>query len=277
MRLLSSLLRLKIRGRLVAGFAALCAIVALAVGINLRQSLAIQDDVREIAQLRAPVAVAALGIARDVYASIAALRGYVLTGAEEQKTVRAATWQSIEAASGRMDELVRGFTNPRTPRMWREARGVLAELDRLQVEIEALAGTPQAFPGMQIMTREGMPRADRIFAEISRMIDRESTLPATDERKALLKDMADVRGNGATAIAMMRAYLLSGDESLRTRFEELWANSERALAQLATRAALLDEVQAPAFAALRQTRTEFKAIAERIVASRAGADWNRPV
>ena len=70
-----NLFRFKIRGRLVAGFAALCAIMAGAVAFNLAQSNRIAGNVHDIADLRAPVAVLAMGIARDVNASLAALRG----------------------------------------------------------------------------------------------------------------------------------------------------------------------------------------------------------
>jgi len=272
-----NLFRFKIRGRLVAGFAALCAIMAGAVAFNLAQSNRIAGNVHDIADLRAPVAVLAMGIARDVNASLAALRGFILTGDDAQRQQRAGRWSALEAAANQLDALSGNFTREENRAIWRQAHELLNRLGAVQGEIERLVGTPQAFPATQIFTEEGAPHADRVFAEISRLIDREAALPASDERKALLKDMADVRGNGATAIAMLRAFLLSGEPAMRTRFEQLWQNSQRAFEQLSGRSALLDTEQRTAFEDLRAARAAFAAVAERVLAARAGADWNRPV
>ncbi len=66
------------------------------------------------------------------------------------------------------------------------------------------------------MTAEGLPRVTRMFADITRMIDEEVTLDATPDRKALLKSMADVRGNAASAVAALRAFPTPASRRSRT-------------------------------------------------------------
>ncbi len=60
------------------------------------------------------------------------------------------------------------------------------------------------------------------------MIDIESTLPATPQRKAMLGMMADVRGTTAVGLANIRAFLLTGDVKLRGNFAKLAIKNENA-------------------------------------------------
>lgn len=52
-----------------------------------------------------------------------------------------------------------------------------------------------------------------MFSELGNMIAEEEKLEVSPDRRQLLITMADVRSNLAAAIAQIRMYLLSGNES----------------------------------------------------------------
>ncbi len=114
--------RLRIGGRLIAGFAVVCAVLALSGGVTLWQMATVSQSTSLMVDVRSPAIAAAASSPTSTL--LAALRGYVLTGAEAQKQQRAATWRDINAAVQRMDEIAAHFTNQDNVRRWREeARG----------------------------------------------------------------------------------------------------------------------------------------------------------
>ncbi|NOQ77493.1 MAG: HAMP domain-containing protein [Methylococcaceae bacterium] len=109
---------------------------------------------------------------------------------------------------------------------------------------------------------------------ITAMIDIEGSLPATKERKKLLGIMADVRGTIGLGLANIRAYLLSGDEKFKQKFDVLWTKNIRRYQDLKNNKGLLDEQQSKAFNALDRARSIFLPIPAKMFKLRGQKDWN---
>ncbi|MGZ0190403.1 MAG: MCP four helix bundle domain-containing protein, partial [Alphaproteobacteria bacterium] len=142
----SSGLNLRIRGRLIIGFALICAVLVAIVGTNIYQVKIIDKQVVRINDLRVPTAFASGGIVRDIYASLASLRGWMLTGNEKFKTERAAVWASIDAERAEMDHLSSTWTVARNIEKWNEFKGILDEFRTAQAKVEAIAHSGDAYP-----------------------------------------------------------------------------------------------------------------------------------
>jgi methyl-accepting chemotaxis protein len=272
-----SKLSLNIASRLWLGFGAICLVLVAAVAYTSITLGQVSATAERVTALRAPTANTSADLTAQMNGSLAILRGYLLTGKEQLKAERAATWTSIAALSAQMDELSKSFTNPDNQKKWAEARELFTTLHAAQDKAEALAFTPEAFPATKILTEEAAPRAKVLAAAITRMIDDEAKQAATPERKALLKSMADVRGNFGLALANIRAFLLSGDPTFKQDFTARWEAVQKALAAVTAQRALFTGEQQGAFADFSKTMAEFAPLPAKMFEIRESDSWNMPV
>ncbi|NWG23284.1 MAG: MCP four helix bundle domain-containing protein [Pseudorhodoplanes sp.] len=272
-----NVLQLRIGGRLILGFAVLCAVLVAAVGSTIVIAGRESDTVSRTAELRAPVAIASTQLISDLYATLATLRGYLLTGNPQVKAERAAAWKHLDATAANFDRLSQQFTLEENKRKWAEVKAQLAEFRAAQDKAEAVAFTPDAFPATRLLATEAAPLAATMFSAITRMIDEEERLEATPERKRLLKAMADTRGNLASAIAQLRMFLLTGDKSNKDEFQRFWGIFERAAAAVDAAKALLNPSQRAAFDEFLKARDAFNPLPARVIALRESPQWNAPV
>lgn len=269
--------RFQIRGRLIAGFAAVCAIIALSVGYTVFAISGISITVDRMTNLRTPVALASTELVGNIYSTLATLRGYLLTGNPQGKLDRMAMWKEMDTTMAGFDEKAPHFTNPHNKRKWEEAKALLVEFRAAQDKAEAIAFTSDAYPATKLMVTEAGPRAETIFSEITKMINEEEGQEATAERKKLLKAMADTRGNFAAATAQLRMYLLSGEGAEKQKFFKPWESFEKGYSGVTARKDLLNVSQLAAFDKIATARSEFAALYPTIFSLRESPGWNAPV
>jgi methyl-accepting chemotaxis protein len=255
-----------IRARLIVGFAALAIVLAAAVSTTLWKVAGIV--------LRVPTSAASSNLVRDIYGSLAALRGYMLTGNDGFKQERAAVWTDIAKQRKDMDRLSANWTNPDNVKAWAQFKTVLDEFAIAQQQVEDIANTPAEQPATVVLVDDAAPRAATIIGAITRMIDAEAGLPATPERKALLGMMADVRGTMGLALANIRAFLLTGDSKFADKFKAFWTKNEKRFADLTNNAHLLNAEQRADFDKLSAARGEFAPLPPRMFEIRASKKAN---
>ncbi|WMT72666.1 methyl-accepting chemotaxis protein [Bradyrhizobium sp. Ash2021] len=270
-------LNLRIRGRLIAGFVAVCAIFALAVGYTVFAVGGVSTIVSRMVNLRTPAALASTELAGNLYSTLATLRGYLLTGNPQGKLDRIAMWKEMAATVAAFDEQSTHFTNPENKRKWAETKVLLAEFRAAQDKAEVIAFTSDAYPATKLLITEASPRAEMIFSEITRMINEEESLEATADRKRLLRAMADTRGNFAAATAQLRMCLLSGDKTDKEKFVRPWELFEKGFAAVSAQKSLLTTSQLASFDNMTRARGEFAALYEKIFVLRESSGWNAPV
>jgi methyl-accepting chemotaxis protein len=270
-------IKLRITGRLVVGFGVVCVVLAAAVGCTIVAVGSVARAVDRMVTLRTPVAIGSTELVGNLYATLAALRGYLTTGDPQGKVERAAMWKELDSTVTGFDRMAEHFTNPENKRKWEEAKARLEEFRAAQAKAESIAFTPDAFPATKILLTDAAPRADTMFAEISRMINEEEGLEATPDRKRLLKAMADTRGNFAAAMAQIRTYLLSGDKAEKEKFVRPWENFRQALAVVAAQKPSLTPAQRTALETFDKAYGELAPLPEKLFAIRDSVQWNLPV
>ncbi len=270
-------LNFRIRGRLLTGFAAVCAILAAAVGFTLYEVRQTDAIIKRVGNLRVPVALSSTELDASVYGSLATLRGYLLTGNPQGKADRAAIWKEIDTTAARFDKMAEGFTVEENKRQWAETKSLLKEFRAVQDKVEAIAFTDDALPATKVLLVEAGPLAATMFADITRMINEEDTLEATADRKRLLKAMADTRGNFAAATAQLRMYLLSGSKQDKDHFAGPWAAFQKGLAAVTAQKSLLSPTQRTAFESFLKANDGFKPLPDKMFAIRESDRWNMPV
>src|SRR3979411_2834151 len=99
--------RLGIRGRLVAGFTAVCGIIAAAVGYTVFAVDGISTTVDRMVNLRTPVALESTEMVGNLYSTLATLGGYLLTGNPQGKLDRIAMWKELDTTVAAFDHPAR--------------------------------------------------------------------------------------------------------------------------------------------------------------------------
>lgn len=216
-----SLIHLRIRGRLIAGFVAVGIVLAVAVGYTVYIVSGVSLLVERMVDLRTPIALNSTELVSNVYSTLASLRGYLLSGNPQGKLERAAMWKELEHSRAEFDRSAGRLTNPENKQKWEQAKILLDEFRAAQDRAEAVAFTPDAYPATRLMA-EASPRIDAMMTAMTGMINDEENLEATAERKTLLKLMADMRGNMAAATAQLRMYLLAADRANKEQFVRYW-------------------------------------------------------
>jgi methyl-accepting chemotaxis protein len=268
---------LGIRSRLLAGFALICLLLAATVGYTVYAMSDISRRVKQVVDLRAPVAITSTQLVGNLYATLSTLRGYLLTGDTKGKEQRAAMWTELDRTAAQFDRMAEGFTDPANKAIWSEAKGLIAEFRGAQAKAESVAFTPDAYPANKLLSAEAAPLIAAMFADITKMINEEETLEASPERKHLLKTFADVRGNLAAAGSQLRLYVASGEPGDREKFEPPLKNFKSALAQVKTQRSLLTATQNTGYEAIAKAAEAFAPLPEKIFEIRQSPQWNAPV
>ena len=274
---IGAFLRLRVRGRLIAGFAGVCLVFAGAVGTTVWAVNQVSTATERMVDLRTPVAITSTELVGNLYSTLASLRGYLLTGSEQFKASRAEMWVELDRSTAQFDELAKGFTNSQNKDDWARVKGILTDFRAAQEKAEAVAFTPDALPATKLLTTEAAPRAEKIGAAITAMIDDEMSQSAMPERKQLLKDMADFRGNFSMATAGIRAFLLNPNADAKAAYEQRLANAKTAMARIAAEADLLSELQSSNWQTIATLYPEFEPLPAKMVAIRESDGWNVPV
>ena len=270
-------LNLKIGGRIYAGCGAIVLVLVAAVAFTVLEVRGIKHNEDRIIELRMPTAAASQAMVNNINASLAALRGWMLTGNPAFKTERAAVWRDIAKVSAEMDTLSANWTNPKNVEVWTGFKAVLDEFSAAQAEVERIANSAEQNPATVILVNEAAPLAAKLVSGITRMIDLEGSMPSSEDeyaRKHLLGMMADVRGTLGLSLANIRAYLLTGDSKFRENFDKLWVKNTKRFADLSGNRNLMSPEQKKAFEAFSQQRKAFAPLPPKMFEIRGSEKWN---
>ena len=267
-------MNLNIGARLILGFSILCVLLAGVVGITIVKVRTVNEATERNVNLRVPTAMAANDMVSGVYASLASLRGWLITGNAVFKAERAVFWKEIQTRGSDMDRLATEWTNEKNKSDWKQAKPLLDELRSAQDKAEAIAHTIDDEPAAKILATEAAPLAKSMLRNATAIIDDEANIPSTDARKTLLIGFADMRGSMAMAIGAIRAYLLTADMTFKKEFEELWALNQKKFDALSKRRSEMTPEQLKAFESLVEARAKFSPLPPKMFEIRASDRWN---
>ena len=265
---------LTIQKRLILGFGGVALILIATVLITANRVGNIAGQSNFMMDQRVPTAAVSNRVTTGIQASLASLRGWMLTGNTVFKTERAAVWRGLDADIVKMEDLSATWTNPDNIKALTVIKKTLAEFKVAQQRVEDMANTPAAYPATVILSNEATPLGALQIQQITAMIDEEMTRPATPARKQLLGMMADVRGSLGVGLAAIRAYLLTGDENFRVQFETMWTKNTTRFGDLTDNINLLNNTQRTAYDAFAEARSSFDPLPARMFDIRASNQWD---
>ncbi|MGR3304001.1 MAG: HAMP domain-containing methyl-accepting chemotaxis protein [Candidatus Scalindua sp.] len=264
-----------IGAKMSLGFGIITLVLVAAVLTTVWQIGKTNTVTNRLIDLRAPTAQTSLSMQNGVNHSLAALRGWIILGKDKFKDERAKAWsEGLDKPLADMKKYALNWTNPQNVERLRIIEKNLKDFKVYQQEIEDIAQTKDNNPAVKLLLEEAAPKAAIMVSSITKMIDLEAELDATAERKALLGMMADVRGTTGLALANIRAYLLSGNDKFKKKFDKLWAKNIKRFGDLTDNAVLLYPEQAEAFKAFSSAREAFSPLPPKMFEIRGSKAWN---
>jgi methyl-accepting chemotaxis protein len=226
-------LNLHIRGRLILGFGILCLLLGGAVTTTIIKVRTINEATARNVNLRMPTAMSAGDLVSGVYASLAALHGWLLTGNEAFKAERAGLWKRIQLGTSDMDHLASQWTNPNHKMDWKQAKPLLDELRGAQDKAEAIAYTMDEQPAAKILAMEAAPLAKVMLQRATAIINQEGSIPSTDSRKSPsnvtgVRQAAGDTGAAAQQVLQASSELSQQSEMMRGQVEAFLRNIKAA-------------------------------------------------
>jgi len=273
-------MELTVKKKLFLGFGVVI-LLMLAVTLNsffsVRKVGIIED---RLLNLRFPTVLAGTQLENGINLSLAGLRGYMILGKDPQKGAamkksRMAGWNEIDDAMNKMRGFSESWTNPQNIEKLKQLEVYVEEFRAAQQEIENISHTVDEIPAFKTLVTNAAPRAARVLAAITAMINQEANLEATPERKRLLKLMADSRGSFALGLANIRAYLLTGDVKFRDNFNARWDVNEARFKQILAMSRLLTASQRKAWNDYKTIRAEFSEFPPLMFKQRSSEAWNQ--
>ncbi|HED16365.1 MAG TPA: methyl-accepting chemotaxis protein [Gammaproteobacteria bacterium] len=273
------MMKLTVQNKLFTGFAVVLVLVALVSINNYIKMVANSNIEHRLLKVRMPTVMAGMQLVDGIHLSLAGLRGYMILGkdpakADKLKAERQRGWVLIDTALAEMDEFANNWTDPKNIEMLNQMKGLVEQFRTAQQEVEDISHTPANIPALNLLLTEAAPRAAKILGAVSVIIDEESTLDATPERKKLLKLLADSRGSFAVGLANIRAFLLSGDTKFANNFQAKWKVNEARYKELLGMTGLFNSTQAQAWDTYKSVRAEFVPLPDKMFELRSGKDWN---
>jgi len=266
---------MKLGTKIACGFGIITFVLIAAVLTSIWQVQKTNTVTSRVIDLRVPTAQTSLTMKNGVNHSLAALRGWIILGNDKFKDQRAKAWaEGLDKPLADMKKYAVNWTNPKNVERLKIIEKNLKDFKVYQQEIEDIAQSMDNNPAVKILFEDAAPLAGVMVSSITKMIDLEADLAATPERKALLGMMADVRGTTGLALANIRAYLLSGDEKFKKKFDKLWAKNIRRFGDLTDNSILLSAAQTEAFSAFSGARESFKSLPPKMFKIRGSKAWN---
>lgn len=235
---------------------------------------------QRITELRFPTLVAGRDVINGINHSLAALRGYMILGADEKKanlfiTEREKAWQALDEGIARLENFSENWTDPTNFAALKNIKVELRYFRQAQQQIENIAQSAENVPAVQLLITEASPRADKMMELLGSVIDQELLLPSKPQRKKLLKNLADTRGSFAIGLANIRAFLLTGDATFKDKFYAKWQVNQDRFDKISMSSELFSQTQREQWRKFSVLRAEFTSLPEKMFASRSADNWNK--
>ncbi|EPJ55671.1 MAG: hypothetical protein OFPI_02810 [Osedax symbiont Rs2] len=268
-----------IRTKLLCAFGIVLILVA-GVSLNTWWQISQAEDIQQrILKNRQPSVLNGQLLTTGINRSLAGLRGYIILGSNPQKAElfkaeRLSGWREIDSAMANILELSSHWQAHQDARLLPDLQALIQEFRVAQQEIEDIAHLSTNIPSIHMLATTAAPLASDIISAISGLIELESAQPATEQRKQLLKLLADSRGSFALGLANIRAYLLTGNRQFLDRYEQTWQTNSQRLSDISKVENLFTSSQLADWQKYQTLRSQFSSLPQQMFKLRSKVDWN---
>jgi len=260
------------------GFALLTCLLVVAVGLTISQVARTQEVTDQLVNQSGPMIESSLRVINGVSDATGKSRGWMLYEDEVLKVGWVAAYSDwVDPGVANLKRLVEQSGSATQRAQVKLVEEKARDLKRYQEQQMAIVRTDKHLPAHELMQSQAAPKAVAIDAAITAMIDEESKLESTSERKQVLYLLADLRGSFASALASLREYLHTGKDPTRQRFQQLLLENMKVIDAIDEQSHLLLGIQPQQWARLKLDRSEFENLAKSIIEIRQSDKWDSAV
>ena len=261
--------------RLVAGFSAVVLVNFISVVCTFVVVVSIAANNRRIVDYRQPIAVKVEQLAHQDLATVAAIRGWLVTHSPNLEEDRQAQWVAAAQLKTELDQLEPHFGSADDQARWETAKTQLDNLKHSQDEVVKLAFTLDAEPARKIYIEELRPQAAKMADALIAVLDTELKREPSAQRIQIVRALVDARQDIAAVQDAVGSFLFTTDSTFKTTA----ASSANALAQsfsaLAGHQKNMEASAALQLQSVLSAKEGFLRLPNAIIAARESPDWNR--
>ncbi|MFT5163595.1 MAG: methyl-accepting chemotaxis protein [Alteromonadaceae bacterium] len=271
-------MQLSIGKKLASGFGIVIIAIFVATLLNVYQLSKMKEGQTLVVKVRYPIVMAGKDLINGMNQSLAALRGYMILGSEPQaaqkfKTERQLALQNIEKSITFLDAIIDSM-DKRSINIISKIKQSLSTIKENQQAIEHIAQTPQNQPALELLIEDAGPKANQMLDHLGSIIEIEADLDADEERKTLLKYLADSRGAFAISVGSLRAYLITGQSTFKDHFDANWQINTDAFLEIDETIDMLTEEQLAYWQKYETLREQFAPVSIEMFHLRLSEKWN---
>lgn len=266
---------ISLQTRLSLAFATICALMLISLAVTIVNSNQVDHAVSDIVEESVPVAFSGGQLASDVNASMASLRGWVLTNDPLFKQQRATVWARITKSIQILDGFLKKEGQSQDQLGWQHLKDNLSKFQMAQNRVEKIAHSSEDLPATNLLNTKVTPLTDRMLSSMSQVYIEEVSLAATPKRKSMLAQMGDIRGAIAVVTGNVRAYLLTGEQHYGDQYQAVWSWALNRLTQLRRKSLSLTEDQLNNLTDFNEAAQTVTPLFAELIKIRSGEDWNQ--
>jgi methyl-accepting chemotaxis protein len=261
--------------RLVAGFSAVVLVNFVSVVCTFVVVVSITANNRRIVDYRQPIAVKVEQLAHQDLATVAAIRGWLVTHSPNLEQDRQAQWVAAAQLKTELDQLAPHFGSTEDQARWETAKTQLDNLQHAQDEVVKLAFTLDAEPARKMYVEELRPQAAKMADTLIAVLDTELKQEPSAQRNQIVRALVDARQDIAAVQDAVGSFVFTTDSTFRAAA----ASSVNALTQsfsaLAGQQKNIEASAALQLQSLLSAKEGFLRLPNAIIAARESPDWNK--
>ncbi len=265
---------LTISKKLLLGFGAVTLILIITVVTSLIAIRDIQVFSDRMINRDMPSVSDNTAISRDIYASLSALHGWVLTGQTSYTLERKAIWKHIRQLIQSTDNLSRGWRNARHVIVWKNAKYHLIQLHRIQGTVESYAHSNRHSIKPSFLTSYPIAYMNDMQANLTNLLVLEKHNRSEHQEK-MLTQMMTIQNNTSSAILALQDYLISDNPTSKKQYFQYWSKSSAAFEKLWNFKGNLSESQKILLKKINLLRDHFLSLAKKVMRLRQTKQWSR--
>ncbi|WP_439575122.1 methyl-accepting chemotaxis protein [Phreatobacter sp.] len=267
---------MKLRGKLLIGFAALIAISAASAALSFWKARYIADSVRTVADIRAPAALLGARLVTAVNQARLVVSDQIIDPREQNAALWEQTWEEIARDRDAMDRYAASFVREEDRARWTEARPVFDEMKASQRRVLNLIGTSEQFPALTAYEQDIVPRLGALEETLATLVAREIDKGA-NASEMVMSFLVALQARTLSAVRDLGSYVHLGRDAEKKQFEESWKRAQERLGDITVFSGTLTTEQNQALEKVRAAMAAIQFGATDILALRGEAGWNAPM
>jgi methyl-accepting chemotaxis protein len=269
------MLAFNLRGKLIAGFAALIAIATASAGVSVWQAGIISRSIEQVATVRSPTALLGMRMADELSQTGIALRDQMIAPDDIILSRWDYAWASLKESRDKMDELAASFPTDAQRESWKAVRPLFGELEEAHKALLALINTPAQYPALTTYEKMVTPQLQPLETALTELVTREIQNPQVNER--LLAAAVGLQASILSAVRDLRGYVHRGQDAEKAQFEQAWNKVNERLKTITDMGSTMPPEQMRVLNRVRVGVISIRRGATLVINERIGPSWNAPM